>query len=256
MGLHAKGAMVARVRKAAFGLTCPSSPIPCPFDFATASLIRSLRPSDFPLCRHPSFLRAGSLPFGRKGKGTALCTLREPMRRDDLLDLNDVLQHPGRELAVDISTELPDVEDLDLLRPLEGFLEAVSTGNLLLISGKFTGKMVFECARCSAPLEKEINFELEEQFPVEGTPSSLNAQDYARVVPDEPEMFDGNSLLVEALLRQHLLVALPMQALCEHGWDGPCPVAQARETAKKEPEHGRPEFEKLANLLHDEGPSS
>ena len=178
------------------------------------------------------------------------------MRRDDLLDLNDVLQHPGRELAVDVSTELPDVEDLDLLKPIEGFLEAVSTGNLLLLNGKFTGKMVFECARCASPIEKEISFEIEEQFPVEGTPSSLNAQDYARVVPDEPEMFDGNSLLVEALLRQHLLVALPMQALCEYGWDGPCPIALARGAVAKEPEHGRPEFEKLSKLLHDEGSAS
>lgn len=178
------------------------------------------------------------------------------MRRDDLLDLNDVLQHPGRELAVDISTELPDVEDLDLLRPLEGFLEAVSTGNLLLITGKFTGKMVFECARCAAPLEKEVSFELEEQFPVVGSPSSLNAQDYARVEPDEPEMFDGNSLLVEALLRQHLLVALPMQALCEFGWDGACPVALARGALAREQEHGRPEFEKLSKLLQDEGSAS
>ena len=178
------------------------------------------------------------------------------MRRDDLLDLNDVLQHPGRELAVDISTELPEVEDVDLLKPLEGFLEAVSTGNLLLLNGKFNGKMVFECARCAAPLEKDVSFEIEEQFPVEGTPSSLNAQDYARVVPDEPEMFDGNSLRVEALLRQHLLVALPMQALCEYGWDGPCPVALSRGAVAREPEHGRPEFEKLAKLLHDEGKSS
>jgi len=178
------------------------------------------------------------------------------MRRDDLLDLNDVLQHPGRELAVDISTELPEVEDVDLLRPLEGLLEAVSTGNLLLLSGKFTGRMVFECARCSAPLEKDVNFELEEQFPVEGTPSSLNAQDYARVVADEPEIFEDNSLRVEALLRQHLLVALPMQALCEFGWDGPCPVALARGVQAMEPPHGRPEFEKLSKLLHDEGSGS
>jgi uncharacterized metal-binding protein YceD (DUF177 family) len=178
------------------------------------------------------------------------------MRRDDLLDLNDVLQHPGRELAVDISTELPDVEDLDLLRPLEGFLEAVSTGNLLLVTGKFEGKMVFECARCAAPLEKDVSFEIEEQFPVVGTPSSLNTLDYARVEPDEPEMFDGNSLLVEALLRQHLLVALPLQALCEFGWDGPCPIALARKNQITPPAHGRPEFEKLQNLLNDEGAAS
>ncbi|MEA2552934.1 MAG: hypothetical protein QOJ65_1110 [Fimbriimonadaceae bacterium] len=179
------------------------------------------------------------------------------MRRDDLLDLNDVLQHPGRELAVDISTELAEEEDLDLLKPLEGYLEAVSTGNLLLITGKFTGRAVFECARCGAPLEKDLEFDLEEQFSVEGSPSSLSGQDYARVVAEEPvEMFDGNSLLVEALLRQHLLVALPMQSLCEYGWDGPCPIAVARALRDAEEQHGRPEFGKLSDLLHDEGSAS
>lgn len=136
------------------------------------------------------------------------------------------------------------------MKPLEGYLEAVSTGNLLLITGKFTGKIVFECARCGGPLEKDLEFEIDEQFAVEGTASSLNSQDYARVVADEPvPMFDGNSLLVEALLRQQLLVELPMQALCEYGWDGPCPVAVARAVSMAEPPHGRPEFEKLARLL-------
>jgi uncharacterized protein len=151
------------------------------------------------------------------------------MRREDLLDLNDVLQHPGRELAVDISTELPEEEDLDLVGPLEGYLEASSTGNLLLISGKFHARAVQECARCSSPLETDVEFEIEEQFPVEGVPSSLNSQDYARIVAEEPfPLFEGNSLIVEQLLRQGLLLAMPVQPLCSHGWDEPCPIAEAR----------------------------
>jgi uncharacterized metal-binding protein YceD (DUF177 family) len=175
------------------------------------------------------------------------------MRRDDLLDLNDVLQHPGRELAVDVSSELAEEEDIDLIQPLEGFLEAVSTGNLLLITGKFKSRLVFECARCGAPLEQDVAFDIEEQFSVEGTPSSLNSQDYARVVADEPvPMFEGNNLMVEALLRQHLLTNMPMQSLCEFGWDGPCPVAKARGDVPREEPRGRPEFSKLSNLLHQE----
>jgi uncharacterized protein len=175
------------------------------------------------------------------------------MKRDDLLDLNDVLQHPGRELAVDISTELPDEADIDLVRPVEGFLEAVSTGNILLIKGQFKTRTVLECARCSEPLEKEIEFEIQEEFPVEGVPSSYGSQDFAKVKPDEPfELFEGNSLIVEALLRQALLISLPMQPLCEFGWDGACPVAESRGVKPPE-EKGRPEFNKLSNLLKQEG---
>ena len=144
------------------------------------------------------------------------------MRREDLLDLNDVLQHPGRKLAVDISTELPDEEDIDLIKPLEGFLEAISTGNLLLITGEFAGVAVLECARCTRPVETPIKFEIDEQFPVEGVPSSLSAQDYAKVAPDEPyEMFDGNSLMVEQLLRQAFHLSLPIQPLCAEPCEEP-----------------------------------
>jgi len=177
------------------------------------------------------------------------------MKRDDLLDLNDVLQHPGRELAVDISTELPEEADVDLLKPLEGYLEAVSTGNILLITGAFSTRAVLECARCSGPLEVDVDFELDEQFPVEGTPSSLNPQDYARVVSDEPfPMFEGNVLLVEQLLRQALLLSMPMQSLCEFGWEGDCPVAAARVAEEPTRPAGRPEFTRLSNLLQPEDP--
>lgn len=177
------------------------------------------------------------------------------MRRDDLLDLNDVLQHPGRTLAVDISTEFPDEEDVDLLTPLEGFLEAVSTGNLLLITGQFKTRLVVECARCTGPLETDVEFEIDEQFPVEGIPSSLNPQDYARVVPDEPfPLFEGNQLIVENLLRQGLLLSVPIQPLCEFGWDGDCPVAIARGAVQKKQAATRPELEALSDLLNPEDP--
>lgn len=157
------------------------------------------------------------------------------MRRDDLLDLNDVLQHPGRKLAVDISTELPEEEELDLVTPLEGYLEAVSSGSLLLITGEFKTRAVVECARCVGPLEQDIVFPIDEQFQVEGVPSSLSAQDFARVVDDEPyPMFDGNSLMVEVLLRQALWLNMPTQPLCSFGWDGPCPVAVQRAPEKVE----------------------
>jgi len=174
------------------------------------------------------------------------------MRRDDLLDLNDVLQHPGRKLEVDISTELSQEEDLDLVKPLDGYLEAVSTGNILLLTGQFSTRLVLECARCSEPLEIDLVFPIEEQFPVEGVPSSYNSQDYARVTADEPHpLFEGNNLIVEALLRQQLLIEIPLQPLCEHGWDGDCPIARKRGKLPSAAQ-GRPEFEKLANLMKPE----
>ena len=172
------------------------------------------------------------------------------MKRDDLLDLNDVLQHPGRMLAVDIATELPEEEDVDLLQPLEGFLEATSTGNVLLVTGEFKTRIVVECARCTGPLETDIEFIIDEQFPLEGVPSSMNPQDSAKVVADEPfPLFEGNELLVENLLRQGLLLAIPSQPLCQFGWDGDCPLATQNKINRERLLSGRPEFSKLSGLI-------
>ena len=151
------------------------------------------------------------------------------MKRDGLLDLNDALQHPGRSIAVDLSTDMPEEADLDLAAPVEGWLEAVSTGNMLLIEGEFKTKCILECARCGNPIEQEVAYEMNEEFSVEGTPSSFAADDMARVVNDEGEpLFHENSLIVENLVRQGLILNLPVQPLCEFGWDGPCPHAAAR----------------------------
>jgi len=151
------------------------------------------------------------------------------MKREGLLDLNDVLQHPGRKLSMDISTEFPADNDLELVGSVDGFIDAISTGNLLLISGDFTAICVLDCARCGGPLEVPIEFSLDEQFPVQGIPSSYSATDFARVAADEPyELFEENSLMVEVLLRQNLLISFPVQPLCSHGWEGDCPIARAR----------------------------
>jgi uncharacterized metal-binding protein YceD (DUF177 family) len=88
---------------------------------------------------------------------------------------------------------------------------------------------------------------------VAGTPSSLSAKDFAYMAADEPfPLFEGNQLIVEALLRQAILLALPTQPLCSFGWDGECPVAAEREVEIKANLAGRPEFQALQDLLGKE----
>lgn len=174
------------------------------------------------------------------------------MKRHDLLDLDEALQHPGRKIAVDLSTEFPEEADLDLVTPLEGFLEAKSTGNMLLIHGEFKVRCVCECARCGSPIEQDVDFTMDEEFDVEGVPTIFAADDYAKVVDDEGgELFEENNLKVEALLRQGLLLNLPVQPLCEYGWEGPCP--NAKNAKKQQPEHEKTGLERLGELIHPEG---
>ncbi|MBX3118380.1 MAG: DUF177 domain-containing protein [Fimbriimonadaceae bacterium] len=172
------------------------------------------------------------------------------MKREHLLDLNEVLQHPGKKLSIEISTNLENDPEIELMEPMQGFLEAVSTGNILLLTGTFTAKIIADCARCSGPIEVPVEFEVDEQFPVVGVPASYGMNDYARVDEEEEpyKLFVENSLDVQALLRQDLIVSAPMQPLCQYGWDGDCPQA-ANSGLKPSAAEGRPEFSKLQSLL-------
>lgn len=174
------------------------------------------------------------------------------MKRDDLLDLNDALQHPGRIISVDLSTEMPEEEDVELVTPVEGFLEAYSTGNLLILKGEFKTRCTLQCARCGGPLEQDVAFELEEDFPVEGVPSMYAQDDHAKVVADEPyPLFHENSLIVETLLHQALIVNLPQAPLCAFGWDGDCPEATKRGASPSSEASGK--LSGLSKLLEPEG---
>lgn len=170
------------------------------------------------------------------------------MNRRELLDFNEAVQHPGKKLSFDVSTELESEADLDLMEPIRGRIEGVSSGNVLFVSGKFVAVTTLECARCTHPLQQSVEFTMEDEFDVEGVPSSFARDGYAEVVEEEDvKVFEKNAMIYVRWLRQGLLLNLPAQPLCEHGWDEPCPHAEALGWKPPEPE-GRPEFQKLFEL--------
>jgi uncharacterized protein len=173
------------------------------------------------------------------------------MKRQGLLDLNEAIQHPGTKLRFEVSTALVDEENLDLAEPVQGTLDAVSTGNILLLKAEFVAKCVLECARCGEPLNQTVEFKMADEFDVDGTPSGYGTGEYAQVVEEEDyPLFNKNALMRDVYVRQGLLVNMPVQPLCEFGWDGPCPRAKAKAKAEQREEQlGHPAMQKLRELV-------
>lgn len=165
------------------------------------------------------------------------------MRKPHLLDLNDALQHPGRHVYADLTVELSDEEDLDLLEPIYGSIDAYSTGNRLFVNGDFHTTVVLECGMCLTPIHYPLEISIAEEFEVEGTPAGHGNQTNAHVIDEAPNgLFYGNGLLYEELVRQNLLLALPMAPLCRSDCPG------LLET-QNDFEEGRPELHELKKLL-------
>lgn len=166
------------------------------------------------------------------------------MHREKLLDLNEAVQFPGRVLSFDLSTELEEEEDLDLLSPIRGTLHAVSNINVLTLTGHFEASVMMECARCLQPVVVDLEFDVNEEFAVSGIPTSIAKNSHAQIKTENEfaPLFEDNSLIYEELLRQNLWLNLPSRPLCRSD----CPGLPELETLS-EPIH--PEFEEIYEIL-------
>jgi uncharacterized protein len=144
-------------------------------------------------------------------------------------------------------------EDLDRTR-LDRLLEDEKTGfqaagrsefvgmlqrvdSRVLLHGELTLPLSGQCRRCLAPVQQlvpvrfDLNFfpvkELRKHTPPpQGTAEArdLHGSHAVPVVPDlDEEPFDGHTLDLEPTLREQILLALPMDALCGEGCKGLCP---------------------------------
>lgn len=140
------------------------------------------------------------------------------MKKPRVLDLNEAIQHPGKTLTFDVESVLDEEPDLDLAQPIKGKLNAISTGNLLMINGDFETVVILECARCLSPIEVPIKFSVEEEFDIHGVPSRSGGKSFAQVQNHDDEfenLFSGNALLYEELLRQNIWLNIPEKPLCK-----------------------------------------
>jgi uncharacterized protein len=120
-----------------------------------------------------------------------------------------------------------DIQDLDeevkLTHPIEGAIRLIhSTGGGVLVSGQFHTEVELTCSRCLESFSSAIDFTLEEEFrptidiSTGAKLPSLDGEDEATLIDDQ-HIID----LLE-VLRQDILLALPLHSLCKPDCTGLC----------------------------------
>ena len=139
------------------------------------------------------------------------------------IDLTELLRKVGNE--ADIRTEetvsFPK-EGLTLTRPVKVDVHLVNTGTSVLLSGKLETEAELECSRCLKKFRTPLTAGLEEEYsknlpPLpakKGKEVELKEKDF--VYPIEK----NNTLDLGETIRQNLLLALPIKALCEEKCKG------------------------------------
>ena len=117
-------------------------------------------------------------------------------------------------------------ENLEQASPLHavGSAELLkNSGGEVRVQGRYTVELTAECDRCLA----NARFPLDAGFDLFYRPASTIARD-EEIEIDEGEaqigFYDHGGLELEDILREQILLALPMQRVCSEGCKGICPV--------------------------------
>lgn len=123
----------------------------------------------------------------------------------------------------------PPAEDVSLIRPVEGELLLTRAGRAVALRGRLHTVLGLLCGACLARFEQPLDFPVAEEFgrasAATGEPSraaaELDAEDFVvKVGPDE-------SVDLTEVVRQHLILAVPISPRCREGCPGLCPECGA-----------------------------
>ncbi|HEY0539614.1 MAG TPA: YceD family protein [Actinoallomurus sp.] len=118
---------------------------------------------------------------------------------------------------------VPEGTDIELDLRLEAVMEGV------LVSGTARSPLSGECARCLEPLTSSIEVELQELYVYSDTRSGGSAE-------DDERRLEGDFINLEPVVRDAMVLALPLSPLCQDDCPGLCTDCGVR-LADAEPDH-------------------
>ncbi|UCH33515.1 MAG: DUF177 domain-containing protein [Armatimonadota bacterium] len=137
------------------------------------------------------------------------------------IDLTDIARTPGAHATHHFEEALARDPDVDLVEPARGSFSVTNTGRLLVLRGAMTAAVRLECARCCGPAVVALDIPLSEEFSARPAAESIEEQTIDVEEPDRAA-FHENILDLTELVRQNVVINLPLQPLCREGCAGVC----------------------------------
>ncbi|MBN3033068.1 MAG: DUF177 domain-containing protein [Candidatus Saganbacteria bacterium] len=139
------------------------------------------------------------------------------------IDLKELLRRVGNEadLTEEVQVSFP-ADGLVLTKPVRVDLHLLNTGTSVLLSGTLETEAELECARCLKKFRRPVSARLSEEYVREvpaapakkGREIELKAEDFVYPLgPDE-------TLDLNEMIRQNLVLALPIKVLCRETCEG------------------------------------
>ncbi len=140
------------------------------------------------------------------------------------IDLTEILAKVGKEANLEeIEEKSYPEDDLSLTKPIKMKLHLINTGGLVILEGKVETEAEIECSRCLNRFRLPLSVAIKEEFSQDaaspptykkGAEIELHEEDF--VSPIEKD----NTIDISEIIRQNLLLALPLKALCNNNCQG------------------------------------
>jgi uncharacterized protein len=170
-------------------------------------------------------------------------------RRPLVVGVTDLRRRPGTQRELQLAAPLPDLSISSAAVPagaevaLDGVIEAIEGG--VTVTGRVTAPWEGECRRCLDLVEGRLEADLREVFephPTEG----------------ETYPIAGDEIDLEPVVRDAVLLSLPLAPLCRDDCPGPAPDAfptgPRDDTDERREPVGDPRWAALSELEFDDEP--
>jgi|ERR1044072_5852178 uncharacterized protein len=121
-------------------------------------------------------------------------------------------------------------ERVKLIDPPTVSGEVRLAGRRAHVTGRISARMRLECDRCLQPVELPVDSKFQLEYV---TPEDYQAQQAVELTEDDLDLsiFDGETIDVDELVNQELLLAVPDHVLCNENCKGICPGCGADRNA-------------------------
>jgi uncharacterized protein len=146
---------------------------------------------------------------------------RRPAGNPWKVDLRELGRRAGSLQELDRTLPAPEAWKVELIGVPEGAevslrlrLESVMEG--VLVTGEVDAPLVGSCARCLEPIEDTLQLDVQELFAYSGSTTEATSEE------DEVRRVDGDFLDLEPMVRDAVVLALPLAPVCTDDCSGLC----------------------------------
>jgi uncharacterized protein len=153
--------------------------------------------------------------------GAASTDARRPGANPWRIDLRELGRRAGSLQELDRTLPAPEDWKVELIGVPAGAdvhlrlrLESVMEG--VLVSGEIDAPLVGSCARCLEPIEDSLALDVQELFAYSGSTTEATSEE------DEVRRVEGDFLDLEPMVRDAVVLALPLAPVCSEDCAGLC----------------------------------